>query len=112
MRKSEQDQSPLKVSIITATHNAEQFLKETIDSVVSQLHPNIEYIIVDNHSVDKTMSIIEGYPKNIDIFISEPDEGIYDAFNKGVSLASGDVIFFLNSDDFLYDENVIFEVVA
>lgn len=99
-----------KVSIITASFNSERFIEDAIKSVILQSYGNIEYIIVDGASMDSTMNIVNMYRDKIDIIISEQDEGIYDAYNKGISLASGDVIYFLNTDDYLYDENVIMKV--
>ncbi len=100
-----------KVSIITATFNSEKTVKKTIDSILSQDYKNIEYIIMDGESSDSTVSIIESYKENITKFISERDNGIYDALNKGVRLASGDIIGFLHSDDFYADKSIISNVV-
>lgn len=100
-----------KVSIITATFNSEEYLEETIQSILSQSYSNIEYIIIDGGSTDRTLSIVKKYAERIDKIISEIDSGIYDAFNKGITLATGDIIYFLNSDDYLVDENVISRVV-
>lgn len=96
-----------KISIITASFNSERYIEDTIKSVIRQNYGNIEYIIIDGASKDKTLDIINRYKNKIDIIVSEQDEGIYDAYNKGVSLASGDILYFLNTDDYLYDENVI-----
>jgi glycosyltransferase len=103
----------LKVSIITVTYNSEDFLEEAMQSVASQTYKNIEYIVVDGASTDNTLKIIGEYHKEgvISKFVSEPDEGIYDAMNKGLKIASGDVIGFLNSDDFYINESVIEDVV-
>ncbi|MED5098986.1 glycosyltransferase [Niallia circulans] len=100
-----------KISIITACFNSEKYIEQTIQSVINQTYKNIEYIIIDGGSTDKTLDIIEDYIHYIDIIVSEKDEGIYDAFNKGINLSSGDYIYFLNSDDYLYDKDVIFNVV-
>lgn len=105
------EKSNLKISIITATFNSEEYLEETIHSVLSQSYLNIEYIIIDGGSTDRTLEIVEKYTDKIDKVISETDSGIYDAFNKGVRLATGDIIYFLNSDDYLVDQNVISKVV-
>ena len=87
------------ISIITVVLNGEKYIEETIKSVINQKYKNIEYIIIDGGSSDKTISIIKKYEKRIDYWISEKDRGIYDAFNKGLILASGDVIGIINSDD-------------
>lgn len=101
----------MKVSIITIAWNSAETIEDTIKSVLSQCYEDVEYIIVDGASKDATISIIDRYSDNIAHVISEPDQGIYDAMNKGISLASGDVIGILNSDDFYADEKVISEVV-
>ncbi|MFM1931243.1 MAG: hypothetical protein RL226_546, partial [Bacteroidota bacterium] len=101
----------MKVSIITITYNSASTVEDTIQSVLSQDYPNIEYIIVDGASKDNTLQIVEKYASRIQTVISEPDKGIYDAMNKGVQAATGDVIGILNSDDFYSDEHVISDVV-
>ena len=95
-----------KISIITVCKNSSSSLEETIKSVIAQKYDNIEYIIIDGKSEDDTLSIIEKYKEHIDLIISENDKGIYDAFNKGLDLATGDLIGFVNSDDVL-TENAI-----
>ncbi|MFM7725108.1 MAG: glycosyltransferase, partial [Flavobacteriales bacterium] len=102
----------MKVSIITITYNSAETLEDTIQSVLSQDYPNVEYIIVDGSSKDDTLAIVERYRKSIAVVLSEPDKGIYDAMNKGVRLATGDVIGILNSDDFYADSTVLTDVVA
>ena len=92
------------ISIITVVLNGEKYLEQTILSVVNQKYKNIEYIIVDGGSTDGTLDIINKYKKFINKFISEKDEGIYDAFNKGLALSSGDWIGFVNSDDILLED--------
>jgi glycosyltransferase involved in cell wall biosynthesis len=91
----------LKISIITASFNSAKTIEQTIQSVFSQHYPNVEYIIIDGASQDETLSIIEKYRDKISIFISEKDNGIYNAMNKGLKLATGDIIGILNSDDFM-----------
>jgi len=100
----------LKVSIITVCYNSQDFVVSAIDSVLTQSHTDIEYIIVDGNSKDNTVSIIQSYGNKVAKFISEPDKGIYDAMNKGLSLATGDVIGILNSDDFYPHKDVIAQV--
>ena len=90
---------PLKVSIVTVSFNAANTIEQTIQSVVNQDYPHVEYIIMDGNSKDDTVSIANRYADNITKIISAPDKGIYDAMNKGIALATGDVIGILNADD-------------
>lgn len=91
-----------KISIITVTYNSELTLERTINSVLSQNYDNLEYIIVDGGSTDHTLDIVKKYKNQIK-WISEPDDGISDAFDKGISLATGDIIGIINSDDGLVE---------
>jgi glycosyltransferase involved in cell wall biosynthesis len=100
----------MKISIITVVYNNERTIRDAIESVLSQSYKNIEYIIIDGGSTDNTIKIIEEYIDKIQKFISEKDNGIYDAMNKGLRLATGDVIGILNSDD-LYADNTILNKV-
>lgn len=101
----------MKISIITVSYNSEKTIEATIKSVINQTYPDIEYIIIDGGSTDRTLGIIEKYKDKIAKIISEPDKGIYDAMNKGLKLATGEIIGILNSDDLYYDEKVIETVV-
>jgi len=101
----------MKISIITVVWNNKETIKDAIDSVLNQTYKDIEYIIVDGASTDGTVDIVKRYGNKIDKFISEPDKGLYDAMNKGIALATGDIIGILNSDDFYIDEFVIEKVV-
>lgn len=101
----------LKVSIVTVVFNNAGIVRDAIDSVLSQTYQNIEYIIVDGASTDGTTEIIQSYGDKITIFISEKDKGIYDAMNKGLKLATGDIIGILNSDDFYINNQVISKVI-
>lgn len=101
----------MKISIITVVWNNKETIKDAIDSVLSQTYKDIEYIIVDGASTDGTVEIIQSYGDKISKFITEPDNGLYDAMNKGIALATGDVVGILNSDDFYIDEFVIEKVV-
>jgi glycosyltransferase involved in cell wall biosynthesis len=92
------------VSIITVVYNGEKFIEETIKSVISQKYQNYEYIIIDGDSTDRTLEIIKKYDQYIDYWVSQKDLGIYDAFNKGMRLATGDFIGFVNSDDVYTDK--------
>lgn len=102
----------IKISIITATYNSASTLRACLDSVASQQGiAQVEHIIVDGRSTDRTLAIVAEYP-HVSKVISQPDRGIYHAFNKGVSIASGDVIYFLNSDDELLDSSVVSDVLT
>ena len=100
----------IKISIITVVYNGKDTLAQTIESVISQDYANIEYIIIDGNSTDGTQGIIKEYGHRISYWMSEPDRGIYDAMNKGIEYASGDVIAFINSGD-TYEDNILSEVV-
>ncbi|MBC2844497.1 glycosyltransferase family 2 protein [Winogradskyella flava] len=103
----------MKVSIITATYNSEDTIETCMHSVIMQTHENIEYIIIDGKSTDRTLSKINLLAKNranIRVF-SEQDTGIYDALNKGITKSTGDIVGFVHSDDFLADSNVIEKIV-
>jgi glycosyltransferase involved in cell wall biosynthesis len=103
--------SEFKISIITVCFNAAKTIERTINSVLSQSYPAIEYIIVDGASTDGTIEIIKKYTSKISKSISEKDNGIYDAMNKGIALATGDIVYFLNADDRFCDENVLTDIV-
>jgi glycosyltransferase involved in cell wall biosynthesis len=102
----------VKVSIITVCKNAEQTLEKAIQSVLSQTYSEVEYIVIDGDSQDNTKEIIERYISQINHLISEPDSGVYQAMNKGINFATGDWIYFVNADDYLFDENVIQDLVT
>ena len=101
----------MKVSIITVTYNSEKYLKDCIDSVIIQNYPDIEHIIVDGGSTDGTVDIIKSYGNKVSQWLSEKDSGMYDALNKGMKMATGEIIGILNSDDMLYSPNGIREIV-
>lgn len=98
------------VTIITVVYNGQDFIEETIKSVLSQSYNNIEYIIVDGGSTDGTIEIIKKYEQDISKWISEPDNGIYDAMNKGIFLANGDWMNFLNAGDSFVDSGVLSKI--
>lgn len=102
----------MRISIITVSFNSAETITSTIESVASQKTKAHEYIIVDGGSSDLTLQIIDDYPGVITECISEPDQGIYDAMNKGVQRATGDIVGILNSDDFYLNNNVLHEVAA
>jgi glycosyltransferase involved in cell wall biosynthesis len=98
------------ISIITVCYNAEKYIEQSIQSVLQQTYPHIEYIIVDGGSKDNTLSILRSYQDRISRLVSEKDEGLYDAMNKGLQLASGEYVLFLNADDQLYAPDVLEKV--
>jgi glycosyltransferase involved in cell wall biosynthesis len=100
----------VKISIITVVYNNEKTIKDALNSVLGQTYKDIEYIIIDGKSKDNTVSIIKEYENKLGYFISEKDFGIYDAMNKGINAASGDIIGILNSDD-LYQDSTVLETV-
>lgn len=101
----------LKVSIITVVWNNKEAVKTTIESVLSQTYEHIEYIVIDGGSSDGTVGLIKKHGERVSRFISEPDLGIYDALNKGIKLASGDVIAILHSDDLFFDKFVVSDMM-
>lgn len=101
----------MKISIITATHNSAATIRDTLACIASQKYANIEHIIVDGLSKDNTLDIVKEF-SHVAKVISEKDKGIYDAMNKGVQLATGDIIGILNSDDFYTDPSVLEKVAA
>jgi len=101
------DPLPFKISLITVCYNAEQTIETCIRSVIKQDFGNLEYIIIDGNSTDNTVNIIKQHQQYITHFISEQDKGIYDAMNKGIALATGDVVGVLNADDYFADDTVL-----
>lgn len=101
----------LKVTLITVSFNSIETIRDTIESVLSQTYKDIEYIIIDGGSTDGTLKIVSEYGNRISKVISESDSGIYDAMNKGIGLASGDIIGLLNSDDLYVSTTIIDEIV-
>jgi len=102
----------MKVSVITSVYNNKETIEDAIKSVLSQTYENIEYVVVDGGSSDGTLDIIEKYKDQIDVLVSEPDKGIYDGLNKGLDLATGDIVAFLHSDDLYADEHTIEHVAS
>ncbi|HLL97166.1 MAG TPA: glycosyltransferase family 2 protein [Spirosoma sp.] len=102
----------MKVSIITVVFNGAEHIRDCIESVINQTYPDIEYIVVDGKSTDGTVEIIQSYGTKIARVVSEPDKGLYDAMNKGIGLATGEVIGLLNADDFYRHPQVIANMVA
>lgn len=100
----------MKVSLITVSFNSAATIKDTIESIHAQDYSDIEYIIADGNSKDETISIVKSYDTIINKWISEPDKGIYDAMNKAIKMATGEVVGILNSDDFYSATNIISQV--
>lgn len=100
-----------KFSLITVTYNAGAVLEDTIQSIITQTYKNVEYILIDGASTDNTMRIIERYRDHIHTVVSEPDQGLYDAMNKGLSLATGDYVCFLNAGDCLHEDDTLLDMV-
>jgi len=93
------------ITIITVVYNGEKYLEQTIQSVINQTYKNIEYVVIDGGSTDTTLDIIKQYTSEISYVISEPDDGIADAMNKGIRLSHGEYILFIHADDYLFSEN-------
>lgn len=100
-----------KFSVITVCYNAEATIEDTIQSVISQTYHHVEYIIVDGASKDRTMSIVNRYREHIAIIVSERDKGLYDAMNKGIGLATGDYLCFLNAGDSFHEDDTLQQMV-
>lgn len=100
----------MKISIITVVYNARASVERTICAVAKQTYTNKEFIVIDGGSTDGTLDILKKHKDKIDILVSEPDNGIYDAMNKGVANATGDYLIFINADDYFYDEHVLSKV--
>lgn len=100
------------VSIITVVYNGEAFLEKTMQSVLSQTYDNIEYIVVDGNSTDGTLAIIQQYEDQVDYWRSEPDTGLYDAMNKGIRLATGDYLWFMNAGDEIESTTILEQMMS
>lgn len=101
----------MRVSIITVCFNRNETINETITSVLNQDYSDIEYIVIDGNSTDGTKETIQSYSHQITKYISEPDKGMYDAINKGIGFATGDIIGLMHSDDVFYDSKVVSKIV-
>lgn len=102
----------IKISLITAAYNSHSTIVNALESVFCQTYSNVELIVIDGGSTDGTLEILQRYADKISIFVSEPDNGIYDALNKGIRYASGDVVGFLHADDLLADSHVLSRIAA
>jgi glycosyltransferase involved in cell wall biosynthesis len=100
----------MKISIITPTYNSETVIKDCMDSLVNQSYKNFEHLVIDGASTDKTLQILQEYRNHLTVLMSRPDQGIYDAMNKGINLATGEIVGFLNSDDFYINNNILTRV--
>jgi len=100
----------MKISVITVVRNAQDTIADTIESVASQTYSNVEHIIIDGASTDNTLAVINEYKSHNLIVLSEQDNGLYDAMNKGITLAHGDIIGLLNADDVFQDSSVLDQV--
>ena len=113
-REKKQSNETMKVSVITASFNSAATLSGTMETVLMQTYPDIEYIVIDGASTDGTVDVIKQYEPRFKgrlRWISEKDNGIYDAMNKGLAMATGDIVGVLNSDDLYYDERVVADIV-
>lgn len=99
-------------SVITICYNAENEIEKTIQSVLNQSYKQIEYIVIDGNSTDSTLNILDQYKSCINSLVSEPDKGLYDAMNKGLKLATGDYLCFLNAGDYFYDSETLSSIVS
>ena len=99
-----------KVSVVTVTFNTADVVTETMDSVLGQTHPNIEYIVIDGNSTDGTQAIIQTYRDKLAYCVSEPDKGPYDAMNKGIDAATGEWILFMNAGDYFVNSDTVLKV--
>ncbi|MEP4889848.1 MAG: glycosyltransferase family 2 protein [Aliiglaciecola sp.] len=101
-----------KISVVTAVYNGEKYVEHCIKSIVEQTYSNIEYVFIDGGSSDNTLNIANKYADKIDILVSEPDNGISDAMNKGIKACTGDYIIVIHSDDYLYEPETISRLVS
>ncbi|MBQ2098893.1 MAG: glycosyltransferase [Bacteroidales bacterium] len=99
-----------KISIITVVHNSEKYIRRTIESIVGQDYPGVEYIVIDGKSKDTTMQIVNEYRDRIAVVVSEPDKGLYDAMNKGLRLATGSYVLYINSGDALSSPTLLSDI--
>lgn len=101
-----------KLSVITIVYNNVRDIERTVKSIIGQTYTNIEYVVIDGASNDGTLDILHQYAQNINVFVSEPDKGIYDAMNKGLARASGDYVLFMNSGDEIYAPDTVANIFA
>ena len=102
----------MKISVITAVYNNRDTIAQALDSALAQTHPDVELIVIDGGSADGTLQVLQDYANRLAVLVSEPDRGIYDALNKGIARASGEVVGFLHSDDLFADAAVLSRIGA
>ena len=102
----------IKISVVTAVYNRQQTVGQAIDSVLSQSHPLVESVVIDGSSTDSTLAVLAPYRPRLGVLVSEPDQGIYDALNKGIRHATGEVVGFLHADDIFENNEVLAKVAA
>ncbi|MFO7633004.1 MAG: glycosyltransferase, partial [Caldilinea sp.] len=102
----------MRISVITAVYNNRDTVAQALDSALAQIHPDIELVVIDGGSTDGTRDVLQGYADRLAVLVSEPDRGIYDALNKGIARASGEVVGFLHSDDLFADEHVLSRITT
>jgi len=102
----------MKISVITAVYNNRDTVAQALDSALAQTHPDVELIVIDGGSSDGTLQVLQGYADHLAVLVSEPDHGIYDALNKGIARASGEVVGFLHSDDLFADTETLSRITA
>jgi len=102
----------LKISVITAVYNNRDTIAQALDSALAQTHTDVELVVIDGGSTDGTLQVLQGYADRLAVLVSEPDRGIYDALNKGIAHASGEVVGFLHSDDLFADAAVLSTIAA
>lgn len=100
------------ISVVTAVYNRRATVAQALDSVLSQTHPLVESVVIDGASTDGTLDVLQRYRSRVGVLVSEPDKGIYDALNKGIGRARGDVIGFLHADDLFANENVLAKIAS
>jgi glycosyltransferase involved in cell wall biosynthesis len=102
----------MKISIITVAYNSSATLRDTLQSVAAQTHPDVEHLLIDGGSTDATSDLVNQYGKHLAKYVSEPDQGIYDAMNKGLALATGEIVGFINSDDLFFESDSLSKIAC
>ena len=102
----------MKISVITVSYNSSATLGDTLQSVAAQTHPEVEHILIDGGSTDSTSDLVNQFGRHLAKYVSEPDQGIYDAMNKGLALATGDIVGFINSDDLFFESDTLAKIAS